>query len=80
MVLYINHGDNDMKMMIQEVFSTYLVDGMFCYGMCQDLRVTICFVMVWLWYVPPGAGQPGEWLLRCPPWVSPTWGRRVAML
>ena len=63
MVLYIYHGDNGMEMMIQEVYSTYMVDGMFllwhvprldgynmfCYGM-----VVICSTvdMVWLWYVP----------------------------
>ena len=45
MVLYIYHGDNGMEMMIQEVYSTYMVGGMFCYGLCQDMMVQ--YVLLW---------------------------------
>ena len=34
MGLYIYHGNKGMEMMIQEVYSTYMVGGIFCYGMC----------------------------------------------
>ena len=46
MVLYIYHGDNGMEVMIQEVYSTYMVGGKFCYGMCQGMMVQ----NVLLWY------------------------------
>ena len=47
MILHIYHDDNGRKLMVQGLYYTYRVVGLFYYGICQDFMAQV--FMVWLW-------------------------------